>query len=563
MIFFEILRTYGFLVLIPGIVAGLSFALKSASGAYWHHYDASYPYLLNALSFATGKPVFFIDHPGTSLHILGGVVIYVLNLGRAAPDIVDRVLGDPEFYLHVIHAVLLLVFFATSVFLVLYVYRKTQDKIAVLVTQFPVLFVLAVKSYSIPVLANVGPELLMMSIINVFIVLFFRLSFSDESKEDWSMVVWLGFLCGMGAATKLTFLSLAVVPLVVFPWRQKIAFLFVSLVFFILWTLPACHRYSSFLALNMARTTHTGAYGGGRLGFIDISAYVGFLKVVLKDFWPVILVVCGAFLWSSWVFIKGRRDRGVRILWAAALGVLVHLGLIAARYYFPHYIVPGLFLSGLVFLLFYLLYKPRYPRVIGTVVLIVFVLMTFRTIRLCEEQSRLVRQAETFQKNLHMKYPGYLFIPSYAQPALEKAYAFSFSSDGSGKEHLDVLSRRYPLLVIYDPVEYIIWNHSSRLMADDILGRFPGVMFVGPEIDFSQGPHIARLMEHEGPFYAYLLTGSTEKQANLLFIRAQVLLSQKDYLTAIAFASKSRELGFHPKEKVESLIKEASSYFVK
>src|SRR6185369_4531457 len=59
--------------------------------------DPTYPYILNSLLVAEGRPPAQATHPGTPLQVLGAVVLRVAHgLSGSALDLQRHVLTDPE-----------------------------------------------------------------------------------------------------------------------------------------------------------------------------------------------------------------------------------------------------------------------------------------------------------------------------------------------------------------------------------------------------------------------------------------------------------------------------------
>ena len=143
-------RRYGIFMIIPAIVLGLSILLKIAAGPYWlaPNFDPSYQYLVNGLYLLKGLVPNHTDHPGTPVQMLCGAICWLFNMGRSTEDILGRVFVAPEFYMTFVFLFLSLFTFLTSIALAVYVFRKTDSKIAALLTQLPALSFLVLKSCS-------------------------------------------------------------------------------------------------------------------------------------------------------------------------------------------------------------------------------------------------------------------------------------------------------------------------------------------------------------------------------------------------------------------------------
>ena len=137
----------------------------------------------------------------------------------------------------------------TSFLLAGYVYMKTQDKIAALLTQLPWLSYFSLKAFEtslpaiIPVISNVDAEHLLIVFSNLFNLSFMVPLFSKSSRQELIAVLMLCLVCGLGLATKFTFTAPVVVALIIIPWRLKILFIIGFILSFMLGTFPVICKY--------------------------------------------------------------------------------------------------------------------------------------------------------------------------------------------------------------------------------------------------------------------------------------------------------------------------------
>ena len=130
-------RRSSFIFILPLITLFLSFLSRWASGPFWQFGDPCFNYYFNALLIIKGHVPVDITHPGTPLQVLIAATIRIFNLGHTAGETVDHALTDPGFYLGAVYVFLVFGSLLTSVLLGGYVYRKTNDKLAALLTQLP------------------------------------------------------------------------------------------------------------------------------------------------------------------------------------------------------------------------------------------------------------------------------------------------------------------------------------------------------------------------------------------------------------------------------------------
>ena len=104
-----LLRARGLLLVIPAVLFLVACLLADARGPYsiGANWEADYPYLLNSLNILLFHAPGHVDHPGTTVQLIGAVVVFLkwlsgCLLGDAASLQLD-VLSHPEEFLQAIH----------------------------------------------------------------------------------------------------------------------------------------------------------------------------------------------------------------------------------------------------------------------------------------------------------------------------------------------------------------------------------------------------------------------------------------------------------------------------
>ncbi len=143
---------------------------------------------------------------------------------------------------------------------------------------------------------------------------------------------------------------------------------------------------------------------------------------------------------------------------------------------------------------------------------------------------------------------------------LNKDYALFLGNNTSNRVESEDIARVYPQSLYFnaegfdsDIYGYGIWNSKQRIFADDILASSACVIFLSG-FDFDQTPYKLRLLERSKYANAYLLVGSTEKEASVLFSLAKENLEKGNYPQAFALALKSRQLNFQPRGEVDYFL---------
>jgi len=543
----KVLQKYGIFLLIPCIVLGFSILLKAAAGPYWlaPNSDPSYQYLINGLYLIKGIVPNHTDHPGTPLQMLFFIVYKFMNIGRSTEDIVSNVLMSPEFYLHIVFGVLTAAFFVTSAGLAVYIYRKTGDRIAAVLSQLPALTFLVLKSWDsfepvFPVVVNVDPEPALMSVVNLFNLCLLVVYFSKASKDEFVPALFWGFVCGLGIAVKLTFLPLILVPLIVLAWKDKALFALAFMVSFVLWTLPIISRYHIIW----------GWFSGIAL---HVSVYV-FLCALL-------FITVSVFVFQKWVGRNLGRDPLFLVATMAGIGLQFFA---VTRRPGAHYLLPGLGLFSGLFVLFYLQNVTRHAlvkRIAVVFILIGLFLGVWQANAYRIKLRSFTRGIVDFQNQILAQYPNCIFIDYYRSSSPESALFFGDGWNLSPKLG-EELFRLYPNKYYFQIWGNRILNFKGRVWANDLLAQGSCVLFRGDgAFNFRDGPYDLRLLE-KGRFESiHLLTGTTEKQAAVFLSGAMQYIQSGDYPKALACLLQARQFHYQPDSSIKSLIELLRQHF--
>ncbi len=532
-----------FLFVIPIFILIASFFLRVASGPYWLsiNSDPSYQYLINGLYLVKGVVPELVQHPGTFLQILFYGLISLLNIGRPIAEVIRNVLIDPEFYLRAMFILLSLLNFFSLTALGMYVYRKMQDKIMAILAQVPVLSLLILKSarstdFILPVVANVSPDVLLISIVNFFNFCFLKIFFEEDKKNYFIVSCW-ALVSGLGLATKFTFLPLLIIPLIVLSWRKKLLFFLLFGCGFLLGTFPILSKYSVMgdWVFNLMR--HSGIHGGGSVNIIDLHQFSLNWKTIFIEYFLYVFLLIIAFILVLKNILSKNFNKATLFLLASSIAIFSQF-IIIAKHYGPQYFVPGIGLYSSFFVFIYLI--ATQGGIISRRSVILFILIFCSSLIVAtavyyRKSASLSRQVQLFHEKTCSQYSECIFIKYYRSSGIEDALAFA---DGWNlAPHLSKeLSLLYPNKFYFNVWGHDIKNFSSRIFANDILSQSPCVLFIGSSYNFSQSPHTVRLLE-KGPVESvYLLTSTTEKQSVMLFMAAGQSFFNRNYEKALVFA---------------------------
>jgi len=546
-------RPYAAFLIVPSIVFIFSILLKSAAGPYWlaSNFDPAYQYLVNGLRLLKGLVPNHTDHPGTPLQMLCGAVCWVFNIGHSVSQTATRVFISPEFYLHTVCVVLAGLAFCTSFLLAAYVYRKTNDGIAALLTQLPVLSFLILKSWDpyapfstvLPVVANVFPETLLISVVNLFNMCLLKIFFAKASKDEYPAVVSWGFISGLGVAVKITFIPLLVIPWIILSWKNKIIFTIVLAASFILWTLPIVSVYPTLWHWVVNIVTHKGSLGLGGAGLMEKHEYFMNWGNIFHEHKILIIFLFLAMVLCFGQLVMKKWGRETSFICVTAFGIILQFAAVAKN---PgmHYLSPGM---GLFSVLFFLLYwqgashHPWAKRIVGILVLVSILLGTWQANAYRLKLADAAKDMLAFYQHIHEEYKGFNFVGFYRSSGQEAALSFGDQYSGSWDE----LFKLYPDSYIFNRWTIRMRDFRGRVFSNDVMSQHAGVILQGDgDYDFGPSPYTVELLE-KGRFESvFLLKNTTEKQAVMLHIAAIYLSNSGDSLKALEYDAEAKALHY-------------------
>jgi hypothetical protein len=360
-------------LIIPAMLILSAAAMKYARGPYYicSPTDNDYLYLVSSLAMADSKPVFFTDHPGTPLQMLGAVTMKITHAldSSQRENLAYAVLKNPEFYLKAINIVLVSLNVLILFFIGLVTFNLTKNVGLGLLLQFSPFFSNITLGWG---LNNVSCEPLLMFTSLLFVLILVKLLFSENiGKSAHRYTLVLAFISGFGIATKMTFAPMLIIPLIVLPkLRNKIGFILVTALSTILWTWPIHSQYERIVSFFYSILSRKSWYGHGAAG-IDVSSMLYNILIMFKEFLhdPLFILFFATFIFIIIMFIRssssGKKDGhnlSFKILLAVIVSILLSL-LIVIKQSAERYALPASCLTGFViFLQLILLQKLGYLR---------------------------------------------------------------------------------------------------------------------------------------------------------------------------------------------------------
>lgn len=486
---------YPLLLVLPVMMALTAVFINDARGPYWLrvNLDPDYVYLLNASNLAHLKKVGHIDHPGTTVQVLGAVTLRVVHFFHfsSKDDLHTDVLKRPEYYLKAINTVMVALNVIMLFILGFVTFKLTQNIWLSLWLQAAPFFSNVIL---IAGLSRVTPEpLLFFACLLLILILVIFLHWQSQSlpgnrKGYKSFVLMFALVTGFGIATKITFLPMVVIPMLALPrLKNKSFYFFAAVLSFIIFTLPIIGQYDRFFRWFSRLLTHEGQYGTGKKIVVSFHKYIkNLIRLLIENpFFSIVLIISMVILILA-VIIPGTRkisfsNPTFKLLTAVTLSQIFCLVMVA-KHAGNHYLLPGLCLSGItLFLIFFYLrnlfhlfkFNLNYLKfsfilfIIGVFILINPIVNLKKIIL---NKSRLKNKSLAIHQEVETNYKDHAKIYYYSSSSPQ--YALKFGNNLSRNYHADVLKRLYKDVYFFRIINNNFYGYDYSLPI--LFGRIQG-----------------------------------------------------------------------------------------
>lgn len=311
--------------------------------------DPDYPYLLNALSIAELAPPTHTHHPGTPVQELGAVMLLSAHALRPAgfTSLREHVLARPEAFLRLWRSLALGLYAVALAASGLFIWRTTGSLVAAwLFELMPLLSVETLFS-----LSRVQPEPVALALGAGTGAIIVALSVDPATWDTRRTAGILGAIAGLGVATKLTFAPVLLVCLAVLSRRSRGFFGAVAAATCGIALLPALPALRDTARWYWSLLLHTGYYGAGRPGLVDLAAFPGNIRRLAWEEWAASLIGLLGLGLGLWLLARVSRadpsDRAAaRALVASAFSQVAWL-CVVGKHARTRYLLPVVLISGI------------------------------------------------------------------------------------------------------------------------------------------------------------------------------------------------------------------------
>lgn len=463
------------LLICPVGLLALSVITTNLQGPFYlgHNLDPEYAYLLNALNVATLQVPGLYGHPGTTLQVIGAVIMltkWVVGCCLFGPweSLQDAVLLHPEDYLHAFGLVLNLLLSGMIYIGARQIYRLSESLVAALV--FQISFAAFMQTFLAQ--ARVSPEPLLASAVVLLAVPVARIVLSPDdtiSTPQW-LPIATGAALGFGIVTKANFLPLFTVGLLFRTKRALVACGLSCIATALVCSFPIWTHFPDMFPWFTSLLTHTERYGQGPVGVPSVTtlwAHVGemFRYEPMIFFFLAFYLVVWAAVRIGWVRCDSPVGARIsRLLLVGSVAIIIQVA-ITVKHFAMHYMLPALVFTMLLNASVIVLLSRARPnhtvRVLyaGTVLLLAIgVWHTAPRLIAWTKMSQQYRADVESLSRRRSEMKDCTTVGFYRSSSPE--FALAFGNDFAGSAYRRELARIYP-----NAIHYSIWGHQFYSMA--------------------------------------------------------------------------------------------------
>lgn len=485
-------KHYLILLILPVCFIVFSLSLRSAEGPFYNGLaDPSYVYLINSLSLAqmNGYNIGHVDHPGTPLQIAGAVVVKVIfTFSNVKSSLAEDVLYRPEVYMNAIDHTLILLNSLGLFIMGVVIYSVRKNILSVMFFQtVPFISINLLEVFSL-----VKTENFVFSIIVILLSIMIKYIYDPPEKYN-SYLFLTGVLSGLIMATKISFICIILIPLLLFPGiKKKLIFLSTVSCSFIVFVLPAISNVKYFIDWVIKLILHEERYGKGDNAFLNTGSFFQNVAKIYNNekFFAVVYFLILAVLVLSLIWKKrsgkypDKNSAEMKFLFAIYLSMSVHVVLVAKhyshRYMFPALIlsVPGLYLAVLI------LHKKYLPKISANVVFGILFIFTFlfgvyNSRKILARTKTKVNETVKLNNFINANYSGSDIILSsgVSNEYTGLLLAYYYSGDNVKEMYKNVIISRYPEQTWYDIFHDRVYSLTNTFKSLDNFRSGKTVLF--------------------------------------------------------------------------------------
>ncbi|MFV0593495.1 MAG: hypothetical protein ACK5M7_19140 [Draconibacterium sp.] len=469
------------LLIIPAfyLFAGLNFRLILENISL-RSIDPEYIYFISGLSIAEGHlKVAHIDNPGTPLQFLIALVFRITYLFRGnSMSFAEDVLSHSDLYLSIVNMVITLLLSVALLITGKYTLKKTGSVCYAIL--FQTFLFIPVIWYEI--IGRITPELLMPLPIMAISMLYLRQVADQKEKFSWKELILFAAILGFALSIKLTMVLLFILPAIsVTGWKRKLYVIVLSLIFFLIFSIPVTLQLENFWHWIRDLFLHSGQYGSGEKNIVDLTLMKENIeKIVHLDRYYLFLVLMGIALsiFSFAWFLKHKNTKGLRLVkftFSILAAILLQV-LVTSKQFQPRYFIPALLLAPVLLYFLLEILKTYFPQKTVFTGINVF-LVIFFIWNINRQFGTIDYTSEAMQNSMNERIKSWHLAESFEKESIKiivsqdygspfKEYALLYSTAWSANKlkpyYAEILGKLYP-----NTYQYTTWDGKFRYWANE------------------------------------------------------------------------------------------------
>jgi len=460
--------------------------------------DPDYVYFITGLEISNGHfNVTHIDHPGTPLQLLMGLVYRITYLFRPGNNsFLEDVFANPDLYMAVSNMAITGITTALLFYAGIKTFKKTKSVgYGLLIQCTPFLPVIW-----FDIIGRIYPELMLPIPILLLELLLVEILFGNDEISTNRNVWLLSAISALGLSVKLTFIPIWFIPLIILKdWKARLRFLLITLILFLLFSIPVIFQLNKFTGWIKAIFVHSGQYGGGDSNFVNWHEFKAGLQFLWTyEHWFLLTAIAALLISAVYFVLNGKKaDKRLLVITISVLVAIVFQTIMVCKHFGHRYYVPALLLSPLLVILISETTKRLLPNKLHGMIKagIAVYLVTF----FIHQQPWIKQKTEAMSADMAQRIETWHFVSTLNANAIKiiatqnyggpyKEYALMTSYAWAGrwqKEFKPALAKLYPNSYLF-----FTWDSTVRFWGDALTKK--------------------KIVESNKPIYLYLENDTPE-----------------------------------------------------
>lgn len=477
-------------LILPVLFLIIGLMVTSEMGYYYlYSSDPEYAFLLNGLNFLNFHFPYVVMGPATPLHAYCAAVTGIVYLFRGGDSLNVDVLQNQDLYLHYINLSLIVVT-SITLFLLGYMVYKSQNKdiFSGLFVQLTVFSSWLIYDLMRRIMVE---NLEIIGMLFLIILIFKYLKYPPEKYKLFDKYV-IGFsvVVGFIAATKLMYLSVAIIPFILIEgYKRKASYVVLTIIFFFIFGIAVFSRWDAFFNWYWDNFMHSGQYGEGAKTIIDTTVYKNnFVYIFFTDsvFFKLFVLNTIALVIYHLPFlkVKQKNDKHYKAMLGMYIAVAVMILLVAKQFKY-YYMVTAILLQIPALLLAIQVFSRNLSKkwkyiVFTPIVSFILIFIYIESSKSFNEHEWFVKRKNNYlesvnfvEKNLTNK-PVLILPDYYGAPFKEFGPYFGLGWLGSNTANIyaEILKEIYPQTYFYHDWNKNFYHWGDIYSYTDLLKKY-------------------------------------------------------------------------------------------